>query len=912
MKKITFVFVVLTIFFSSIVHAGVVTSDLYKFEFNGVATSVIPSTPAITATLVGGTSTAVSLFQVVNGSCALNVGANVLFSGGGSGGRGSAAFNLNNNTNLPTNKKVVVEFIWNPNTTNGDAMAYNAIGLSDFARNPIFVFVVERWGTTNSGIHLMNLTPEKLSTTWLLNSPVYSGGGDYRIDCTTDFAGSLLGVDFVNNQTYNVKAKLDFATDKIDSLWVTRVDDNSKVYIGTNINFLSAAATNADRISAVATRGRNLTNTGNGGNSHLWMTIDNYHVYTWEVATIANVSVNYYDADDNSLIKTVIRENQAAGGIYTATGFDKASFTQNGNYYVFSSTTVDNVTVTQDGLASISILMKRFPVSNQAFTWTGNVDGNWNELTTNFTDGVNNLGYQPGNSVIFPETAQNKAIIVNENFNLGEGDLVISGEGYNIGGSATLTGTGKLDIQLTGDKTLSLNVTSNLTGISNIAGGVITLAKSGVLGSGAIVSGPATLITGANGIVIPTTTFNASTIINAGTSSNTLLNGLTIPAGVKVSVNTAFDHASTSATGIDIAANGILSAGSGLEVIGAGADNRVGLTSASANYLANTHLMLKGNAMFYLNVNQSAASTINIGTLSGDSGTKLGWGRSTALERNITWSVGALNENSEFAGSITNMGGYNAAGSSFVGNLTNFVKVGTGTLTMSGAANLHNGSFMVNGGTLHVTGAVANAASATIVAAEGTLSGTGTVGGPATINGTLKGRLNFAGALTLAGTTELTVAGFESATFDKINVAGNLTRGGNLNVNITALPPAVGTKIKLIDAVSSTGSFAGVSVPAGYSFDESTGELTRDFGSSLSETAGFRIYPTRVSNEVIVEGQGIVRISLYNISGQMVKAISSVNERNIISMNQLTNGAYLLKVGFADGSVKVQNILLQK
>jgi len=910
MRKITRLLAIsVALLWAGTTQAGVVTTDQYKFLFDGVLTSTIP-TPAITATLYSSTSTSTSMFATASGAAALNLSSNILFSGGGSGNRGSVLYNLNGGAALSTTKKEVVEFDWAPNTTDADAMAYNAIGLSDAAKNPIFVFVDELWSTTNSGLHLMNLTPTALTASpWLLTAPTYATTGNYPADCITAFSSSWLGADFMNNKTYHVKAKLDFSTHMIDSLWVARSDDATKVYTTSALAFMSAAATNADKISAVAVRGKKIDNSGGGVNSVLNMTIDNYRVYTWETAQTTSVIVNYYDADDNSFITSLTRTNQAIAGTYAVTGYDKASFTFGGKYCVYSSILLDNVAITADGLAHVDLKVKRFSATSGTYTWTGVIDGTFNELNANLTtDGVNTVGYQPGNAIAFPDAGLNKSVTMNDNFNLGANDLTVSGDGYTLQGNSTISGTGKLNVNLTGSQAVTLNISNALTGVTQIAGGQITISKTGALGTSAVVNGATNLITS---VALPATTFNASSQINPTVASS--IAGMTAPTGVKVSATSSI-ATSSAVSALQFAPTGTF-AGE-LDLNGtAASETRFAMTAASATYLGSAKVSLLGTAFLFIDTNQAAASTISIGTLSGEAGTRLGWGKSSGLDRTITWSVGSLNENSEYAGTITNTGGYNAGGLYYIGSFTNFIKEGTGTLTMSGTANTHNGNFTVNGGNLNVTGTIGNATSVVTVAAAGTLSGTGTIGGATTINGILSGSLNFGSSLTLAGTTNIVVNGFTAGQFDVVNVAGALTYGGALNVTVNGGNPAKGTAIKILNFASQSGTLSQpMTAPANYSFDVTTGTLTYDGLTGVNETGldGLSIYPTLSHGDITISGVNASSVELVNNSGQTVKQVNLKDGKTTISLTDLTSGAYLVKVKSIDGAVKVQKVIYQK
>lgn len=918
MKKITLLFSLIVLIGLYTAKAGVVTTDLYKFEFNGVWTSTIPSAPSTTAS--GATTTGVSQFGVGSGGIAVS-GNSAAFTGGGSGGRGSAVSNLNGATVLPTDKKVVLEFDWFINTASADAMAYNGLAISDASKNPIMVFAVEAWSASSSGIHFMNLTPSSLAaTTYLLTAAAYSGTSDYKTDCVNAFSGSFIGADFTNNKTYHVKAKLDFATHKVDSLWITRSDDATKVYLSTDVAFLSTSANSADKISAVATRGKNQTNSANGGNSSLNMSVDNYSVYTWENAITTDVNVKYFDASDNSLIKTVVRNNQAAGGIYKATGADKTSFTQDGNYFVFQSISLDSVTIALDGSSHVDLVMKKYPAYTGVFNWTGSVDSVWNELKPNFTDGTNSLGYQTGNGVSFGASGINKNILINENFDLGAGNLSIDADGYTFGGSATLSGTGSLNVNLSGSQAVTMNISNNMSGVTQIAGGNVTLAKAGALGSAVNVTGASTIISKAN---LPSITFTSSAVINPVAA--TAIASISANAGIKVSVNSDLNSSATGVHAFNFPATGTLNGE--LELNATNTDVRFGMTSASATYLQNAKINLKGTAFFFINTNQGAASTVNIGTLSGENGTKLGWGGSSALDRTITWSVGGLNEDSEFAGTITNLGGYAGSGSYYTGNLTNFVKTGTGTLTMSGTSITHNGKIDVKGkGKLIVTGALGKSTTAFTVSDTSVLAASGD--GKITAKTLLMGA---ADTLIISPSAKVVVYDNDSLTTKITNVvfeittdtAGvlvlpkglSITDSINLTVRVLQTPVALMKTYKLVDdSLKQLVKYRQINLPSHhYTFNQNTGELVFEITTELENVSkDLAVYPALVKNDINVNGNNIQAISIVSLSGQIMKEISNVSDKNKVNLSNLSDGAYLVSVRFTDGSNEVRKIVLNK
>ena len=138
-----------------------------------------------------------------------------------------------------------------------------------------------------------------------------------------------------------------------------------------------------------------------------------------------------------------------------------------------------------------------------------------------------------------------------------------------------------------------------------------------------------------------------------------------------------------------------------------------------------------------------------------------------AIEINALGASGTTAGSIEGAGTLRLGGktltvGYNDLSTTFSGaiqgNNGSLVKVGAGTLILSGLANTYTGATTVNGGLLRVDGSIASSSLVT-VNAGGTLGGTGTL--PATVinGGTLApgdsiGTINVAGPLSFgAGST---------------------------------------------------------------------------------------------------------------------------------------------------------------
>lgn len=169
---------------------------------------------------------------------------------------------------------------------------------------------------------------------------------------------------------------------------------------------------------------------------------------------------------------------------------------------------------------------------------------------------------------------------------------------------------------------------------------------------------------------------------------------------------------------------------------------------------------------------ESGASpvTYTLGSLSGDNTTQIyGSNSGNGL---VSLNVGALNTNTTYAGVIKNSW-------SSVGKLS-LVKVGTGTLTLSGA-NLYTDATSVQGGTLALSGSGSVSGSAGVVVSAGATFDTSAVTTSATINSLAGGGGVNVGAkpLTIANNGTSTYSGVMAGSALVTLSAGALTLTGN-------------------------------------------------------------------------------------------------------------------------------------
>jgi fibronectin-binding autotransporter adhesin len=310
--------------------------------------------------------------------------------------------------------------------------------------------------------------------------------------------------------------------------------------------------------------------------------------------------------------------------------------------------------------------------NGQSVTWAANLSSTGGSLTksgggTLTASGNNNLA-------TITQNAGTLALSGNNNLT---GNLVVNGGTLSIPAPTTalvnsIAGT----INLNGG-TLSFSAPSNIgTGTINFNGG----ALGGATGSSAtaLITNPLVVTTLGGTLSNNANAFFSGTITGAGT-----LNSSTTNADVL--------------TGAESSSGGTLTIVSNAQVnlVGNGTGSSTPSTSPTVAYVANA---ANGNAFVVGSgtPGPNDAGLLQLGSLSGVAGSAIR-DANTAGVGPATFQIGALNTSTTFAGNIVdNANGNNTTAPT---NIVNIVKVGTGTLTLSGTGS-YTGTTTVSQGIL--------------------------------------------------------------------------------------------------------------------------------------------------------------------------------------------------------------------
>ena len=361
--------------------------------------------------------------------------------------------------------------------------------------------------------------------------------------------------------------------------------------------------------------------------------------------------------------------------------------------------------------------------------WAGDGMNNiWD--TTNTPDWFNGSDlttFNTSDSVTFDDTGSATPAI-NLTGTVAPANVVFNaGQDYTIGGAGSISGSSSLT--KSGSDNLFVNNANAFTGNINLNSGTIQLNNNGTVGTGNIIFQNATFINNwasgsqpgvANPIIV---TNNGTANINLG--SRIALSGNISGTGtlnITAQSTVARDDLNGNASGF----------------------------TGTVNFLGNGQMRGRANGGYFIGFPNAVTvmnSPVSLGFYDNSGGNTFYFGAlsgtnpATALYLSYagvpTVNIGSLNLDSTFAGQFQN-------------SIT-LVKVGTGTLTLSGAST-HTGTTTVSAGSLSITGSLST--SPVTVASGADLRGTGFLGGGVTIQSggnVLPGVLNGqAGTLTIS------------------------------------------------------------------------------------------------------------------------------------------------------------------
>lgn len=911
------------------------------------------------------------------------------FTGGGSGARGAEIKfpTPQSNPNMAGITTFNIEFDWTATAQIDDYSA--ALGLTVFGSNnnlsasPSYYDIIFGLYAINDGfIHYWNKDisgpldadraqaegtngQDSLVFSGTYNSSVstfgrsqYYNTASNPIFNTVDFTktqalntSTLTNVAFTNGNTYHVKAELDFNTHQVVYLVITDNTDATNTDSISMMPFVSPTVSDLALIDVVNTRGVSSSATNTNLDSYL----DNLWIYGMEEASSqADVTINYVDNDGNAVKPARVAALRGVGLVYSLLSSDEETFiTSDNKYYCFFDVDAthaanagkgadgESLTVASQGDPgnNLTVVFKKVAVTAGTYIWSGNSSYLWNYLDNNFNvAGGSAISYQPGNAVEFSRTdVANKEVSVDGTVDLGVADMTVSVPDYTFSGTGKIIGSGSM-----------------------IISAPVTLAANNLLSGGAVIKADSVDIQSAVAATSLTVNVPSTTLdVEPNAYFNIPING----TGGTLNMNMITDNECASlitgfqTVNISFEAKGretsnswtnpfstTFDTGTQVNIIDAIVQDSIQYPTTyalSATSAANAKVNLGDNTRIIFNGTPGANSTttVSIGELTGTAGSSLqGNCVGAAYDRVLAYSIGALNTDAEFDGSIIPQLTREPARRSGTKNVWDPLTVegdtvwylpatlilnkeGTGIWTLGGKIIVPDAdspsAINVNGGTLELLNSVEAPATGNLVTltvnSGSTLKTHGNYIGAFNVvnNGTVIGGAEYANLFSMtdpSAVLKLNVNSFAAGDYDLINTHGDIAiKSGTLDFTVVHTPED-GQKIVILESESNydiqdgieqgsvkvmvngqdiTANTADMSVPAGskgfYYFDPETGTL-----GAIGLITGL----SDVSVNKVIKN-----VEYYNVLGQRVLENST--------------GITLKKITYTDNTVETEKIFIK-
>jgi autotransporter-associated beta strand protein len=343
--------------------------------------------------------------------------------------------------------------------------------------------------------------------------------------------------------------------------------------------------------------------------------------------------------------------------------------------------------------------------------WTGSTSGAWDvETTQNWTNAGSPDKFFNFDDVTFNETGTNKTVTL---------ATVVSPTSIEVDNTTaySFTGAGAIigptGLTKTGAGTLTMQLNNTFTGPASVTG---STANIGAFANG-LGAGPLTLT---NATVMSTVSVGNSTLdVPTGTTSTIQIDGAAGTGGTaNIPTLTGGGTVNLTSTIADKFLGTFVTSGftGTLNVSPTAPATQLGQIRIRGGQTDFSNAVVNLTGVGVSNQQGAAAdtsTTVGFGELHGSATTSLVAFNGGSTPPDIVWQIGALNTNSDFAGTIVD-----GAGAAADASIASVTKVGTGTLTLTGA-NTYTGNTRVDGGVLSINQPYLADVSDVFVAASG-------------------------------------------------------------------------------------------------------------------------------------------------------------------------------------------------